>query len=136
MRVFLAGLFQDPNGKVEQTQGVSGLGHFHLRGHVPRIVSQDLLAVFEHLQVIPGSPGALHPGARGPRPHAGQDRAPHVVLVLGFFGAAKGLAIDEVGRVQLAATEQELDAVVEVAGGDDLVGALVLTGRGAAVLGG
>ena len=46
----------------------------------------------------------------------------------------QGLPVDQVGGVELAAAQQQADAVVVVAGGDDLVGPLELAGGDAAVL--
>jgi hypothetical protein len=66
----------------------------------------------------------------------GEEREPaaaEVVPVLVLLGLAQCLAVEQVGRVEAAAVEQEADAVVVVAGGDDLVGALEPAGRDTAV---
>src|SRR5207253_648746 len=78
--------------------------------------------------------GGLQAGAAGPGGEPGEPAAAEVVAVLGLLGAAQGLAVEQVGGVELAAVEEEVEGGVEVAGGDDLVGALELTGREAAGL--
>ena len=62
--------------------------------------------------------------------------AAEVVVVLGFLRAAKGLSEEEVGGVELAARQQQLNRVIVVSGTDDLVGAIEALGGDASGLGG
>src|SRR5262249_53271455 len=110
-------------------------GQRHLGAHVPGVAGEHRLAVLEHRQVVAGQDGALDAGLGGGGGQPGQPAAAQVVVGLELLGAAGGLAGDPVGRGELAAAQQQADAVVVVLVGDGLVGALELRGRDAAVLG-
>ena len=97
-----------------EPEGVERLGHVHLRAQVPRVAAEHLFAVFEHLEVVAAALGGLDPGLP---PRRGEEREPaaaEVVAVLVLLGLAEGLAVEEVGRVEPAAGEQQRDGVVEL----------------------
>ena len=98
--------------------------------------SQDLLAVLQRLQIFLGADGSLQAQQGRHRTHGRQALARLVVLVHILLRLPKGLAIDDPGRVELTALFQQFDAVVEVLRGQHFLGALVLTGGAAALLGG
>ena len=114
--VLLPGLLQGPDGQVEQAQGLGGLGHVHLACRCPRGCGR---APPRRAPAPSGSRGTLGGLELGLGGGGGQERQPaaaEVVLVLDLLGPAQRLAVDQVGRVELAAGQQQLDAVVEVAG--------------------
>ncbi len=121
-----AGLFQQPDRGVEQAQRVGGLGHGHLRGNVPRIALQHRFAQLEHLEVIGGGAGLLDLGHASQVGQPGQPVAAFVVAVLGFFGSAQGLPVDEVRGIEPAAGDQQFDPVIEAPRGHHLLGTLEL----------
>ena len=69
-------------------------------------------------------PGPLHPGLRLAGGDEREKPAPHVVLVLRLLIPAEFLAVDEIGRVELAARQKQLNRVVVVARGDSPTGVL------------
>src|SRR6266511_6010568 len=103
---------------------LGGLGHRSLRADVPRVPRQDALAEFEHGEVIAGDHRLLDARLGRGVGQPGEPVAAQVVLVLELLGTPQRLAVNQVGRVEFAAAQEQPDAVVEVAVGNDLVGAL------------
>jgi len=135
-RLLLPGLLQGPDGHVQKSKPFGGLGHVHLRTHVPGIAHEDAFAMFEHFKVIAGMEGRFHAGADGPTRQPSQQAAAHIIAILGLLDEAQLLAIKEVARIDLAAIQEEVDAVIEISScGEDLIGALELPHRDAALLG-
>ena len=132
--VFLAGMFKSPDCHVEQAESVGGLGHIHLRADIPGITRQHFFAVLQHLEIVARGPRGLELGLRRGSGDKGQPAAAQVVIELLFFGLAQGLAVDQIGGVEFAASDQQLNSVVIVPGRNDLVGALELPGCNAAML--
>src|SRR5947199_121142 len=73
--------------------------------------------MLQDLEVVAAALGVFQPGLGLGGREEREEAAAHVVLVLGLLGAPQFLAVDRVGRVELAARQEELDGVVEVAGG-------------------
>ena len=132
--VLLPGLFENPHGDVEQTERVGGLGHVHLGAAVPGIAAKHLLAVLQHLEVITRTLGALDAGLGRRADDEGQPAAAKVILVFALFQMPQQPAVDEIGGIDLAAVHHQMNGVIEIAAGDDLLGALILPDRGAALL--
>ena len=132
--MLLPGLFQRPGGQVDQAKPFSRLGQVHLSAQVPRVARQQFFALFEHLQVVTGLLGSLDPCPDGPGGEPGKFAAAQIVLVLGLLGAAQRLAIDEIGGIELATVNQQPNSIVVIARGNDLVGALELSGGSATLL--
>ena len=108
LRVLLPGLVEGEDGEVEEPEGVERLGHVHLRAHVPRVAAEDLLAVFEDLEVVAAALGGLD---AAPSTAGGQEREPaaaEVVAELVLLGLAQRLAVKEVAGVEPAAGEEQL----------------------------
>ena len=85
----------------DQAEGVGGGGHVELRADIPRVASQDLLAVLQDAEVIPAALRPLHLRFWLSRRDEGEEPTTKVVLVLGLLVLAEFLPIDEVRRVEL-----------------------------------
>ena len=122
--VLLAGFGEDEDGHLDQAEGVGGVGHVHLGAGVPGVAAEDVFAVGQDLGVVAGALGVLELGPVAGSGQEGEPAAAEVVLEFGLLSAAQSLPVNQIGRIELAARHQQLNAVVVIACRNDLVGSL------------